>query len=130
MEKQRVFISFDYDHDVDLKNLLIGQSKNPDSPFEIIDMSIKESILHNWQEYARFRIKRCDVVIVICGEHTDSAKGIDLEIKISNEENKPYYLLKGRADKLCLKPKSSRYYDKLWPWTWDNLKLLFEKKSK
>lgn len=44
MLKKRVFISFDYDHDVDLKNLLIAQSKNSDSPFEIVDMSIKETI--------------------------------------------------------------------------------------
>jgi hypothetical protein len=26
--KKRVFISFDYDHDIDLKNFLVGQSKN------------------------------------------------------------------------------------------------------
>ncbi|MCZ7628547.1 MAG: hypothetical protein M5U19_05600 [Microthrixaceae bacterium] len=30
-----VFISFDYDHDLDCKNLLVGQAKNPDTPFEI-----------------------------------------------------------------------------------------------
>jgi hypothetical protein len=43
--KAKVFISFDYDHDVDLKNLLGGQAKNDDSPFEITDMSIKEEII-------------------------------------------------------------------------------------
>jgi integrase len=36
------FISFDYDHDEDLKTLLVGQAKNPDSPFWIADQSIKE----------------------------------------------------------------------------------------
>ena len=40
MAKKRVFISFDYDHDSDLKTLLVGQAKNADSPFEITDMSI------------------------------------------------------------------------------------------
>ncbi len=40
--KVKVFISFDYDHDVDLKNLLVGQAKNEDSPFEITYMSVKE----------------------------------------------------------------------------------------
>ena len=44
MSKKRAFISFDYDNDVDLKNLLVGQAKNDDSPFEIIDLSIKEAI--------------------------------------------------------------------------------------
>lgn len=37
---QRAFISFDYDHDARLKDLLIGQSKLPDSPFEVHDWSI------------------------------------------------------------------------------------------
>ena len=38
-----VFISFDYDHDLDCKNLLVGQAKNPDSPFEIADWSVKKA---------------------------------------------------------------------------------------
>lgn len=53
MAKKRTFISFDYDHDNDLKNLLIGQAKNSDSPFEIMDMSIKETIDSNWKAKAR-----------------------------------------------------------------------------
>ena len=44
MNKKRSFISFDYDHDADLKNLLVGQARNSDSPFEITDLSIKEAI--------------------------------------------------------------------------------------
>ena len=57
MEKKRAFVSFDYDNDVDLKVLLVGQARNPDSPFEIVDMSIKETIESNWKENARRRIK-------------------------------------------------------------------------
>jgi len=76
MAKKRVFISFDYDHDSDLKTLLVGQAKNPDSPFEITDMSIKETISENWKANARRRIKGCDVVIVICGEKTNTAAGV------------------------------------------------------
>lgn len=39
--KSRVFISFDYDHDVVLKEFLIGQAKLDDSPFWIADWAIK-----------------------------------------------------------------------------------------
>jgi transcriptional regulator of nitric oxide reductase len=53
MAKKRVFISFDYDHDLDLKNLLVGQAKNEDSPFEIADFSIKEAISEDWKKKAR-----------------------------------------------------------------------------
>ncbi len=36
-DKVPVFISFDYDHDEDLKTLLVGQAKNEDLPFYIED---------------------------------------------------------------------------------------------
>ena len=42
MAKTRVFTSFDFDHDEDLCNLLVGQAKNLDSPFELADWSVKE----------------------------------------------------------------------------------------
>ena len=35
------FISFDYDHDDDLRIMLVGQSKNRDTPFSIADWSVK-----------------------------------------------------------------------------------------
>lgn len=124
MSKKRTFISFDYDHDVSLKNLLVGQSKNDDSPFEIVDMSIKEAIDYNWKYYARRRIKSCDVVVVICGEHTDTATGVSAELEITQEEGVKYFLLKGYSDKACKKPKAAKSTDSMIEWTWDNLKKL------
>lgn len=124
MTKTRTFISFDYDHDSDLKTLLVGQAKNEDSPFEITDMSIKDAIDDNWKKKARTRIKGCDVVVVICGEYTGSAAGVSAELKIAQEENVNYFLLKGRSDKTCVKPKAATSSDKIYKWTWDNLKLL------
>jgi len=124
MAKTRTFISFDYDHDSDLKTLLVGQAKNEDSPFEITDMSIKEAIDDDWKKKARTRIKGCDVVVVICGEYTDSAAGVSAELKIAQEEDVNYFLLKGRSDKTCVKPKAAKNSDKIYKWTWDNLKSL------
>jgi hypothetical protein len=124
MTKKRTFISFDYDHDLDLKNLLVGQAKNEDSPFEIADFSIKEAVAKDWKEKARARIKSCDVVIFICGESTHTATGVDAEMKITRDEAISYFLLKGRSDKTCTKPSTSDEKDKMYKWTWDNLKLL------
>ena len=124
MAKKKVFISFDYDHDEGLKHLLVGQSKNPDSPFELADWSIKEAIDENWKKKARSRIKSVDVVIVICGQHTNTATGVSAEVKIAQEENVPYFLLKGYSDKTCVKPTAAKSTDKIYTWTWDNLKLL------
>lgn len=126
MAKKRTFISFDYDHDKELKECLVGQAKNPDSPFEITDMSIKERIDENWKRKARERIKGCDVVVVLCGEYTDTATGVTAELTIAQEENVPYFLLRGRPYKMCKKPYHARTSDIIYPWSWDNLKMLFQ----
>lgn len=102
--KKKVFISFDYDNDSVLKEFLVGQSKNNDSPFELADWSIKEHIDDNWKAKARTRIKQVDVVIVICGQKTNTATGVSAELKIAQAENVPYFLLAGYKDKTNIKP--------------------------
>lgn len=118
-----VFISFDYDHDDDLRVLLLGQAKNPDSPFNVIDWSLKEASA-DWKDKARARIRRAEQVIVICGGFTDTATGVNVEIGIARDEKKPYFLLAGRADGKNRKPTAALTTDKLYNWTWDNLKAL------
>jgi hypothetical protein len=124
MSKKRTFISFDYDHDARLKDLLVGQAKNEDSPFEITDMSIKSPITNDWKSNARIRIKGCDIVVVICGEYTDTASGVTAELKIAQDEGIDYFLLAGYSDKTCKKPNNARSSDKVYKWSWPNLKTL------
>ena len=120
----KAFVSFDYDHDADLKTMLVGQAKNPDSPFEIADYSVKEPLTGDWKRKVREKLKLVSVVIVICGEHTDTASGVSAELEIAQELAKSYFLLWGRSDKTCVKPKSAKASDKIYKWTWDNLKAL------
>ena len=129
MTRKKVFISFDYDNDSDIKGSLVAQAKKDDSPFEISDMSIKEAIDSNWKYYARQRIRKVDVVIVLCGYYTANAKGVQAELEITQEENKPYFLLQGREERWRVtKPKNARYSDEVYPWTWNNLKELLNGK--
>lgn len=123
MTKVRCFVSFDYDNDVALKQFLIGQSKKDDSPFEISDWSIKEAS-SDWKTKARMRIRSSDIVIVICGKNTDAATGVATELSIAQEENKNYFLLAGHNDGGNKKPTSAKSSDKVYKWTWDNLKTL------
>ncbi len=122
MAKVRLFISFDFDHDEDLRNLLVGQARNPDSPFEIVDLSLREPLSGDWKDKVRNRIRRVDQICVICGEHTDTASGVSIELSIAQEEGKPYFLLWGRKDKTCVLPRSAKQSDNIYKWTWDTLK--------
>ena len=126
MTKKRAFISFDYDHDEDLRMLLAGQAKHPDSPFDFSDRSLREPLSGDWKEKVKRRMANIDVVIVICGEFTRTANGVSAELNIARETYKPYFLLAGRADKQCQKPTTARTEDKMYKWTWDNLKALIE----
>lgn len=124
MTNTRVFISFDYDHDSDLKHLFVGQSRYSDSPFYIQDWSVKEHLSGDWKEKVRRKLKSVDQVAVICGERTHTAVGVSSEITIAREVGVPYFLLKGRSDKICTRPKSAHSSDKMYDWTWANLKAL------
>lgn len=124
MAAKRVFISFDYDHDEDLRNLLAGQAKHPDTPFEISNWSVKEPFSGDWKEKVRLRIRQTDLTVVICGQYTHMASGVATEVDITRKEGNPYFLLWGRADRACTKPSTANPSDTMYKWTWDNLKAL------
>jgi hypothetical protein len=124
MAKKRVFISFDYDNDKFLKVALVGQANHGDSPFELADHSIQEALTGDWKEKAKARIKKTELVIVICGKKTHLATGVSAELKIAQEHGVPYFLLHGYPDEICTRPVSALSTDKIYDWTWPNLKLL------
>jgi len=124
MTKKRVFISFDVDHDEGTKEMLAGQAKLPDSPFDFKDASVKESLTGDWKEKVRRRMDNIDVVVVLCGEHTHTASGVAAELTIAKEKDKEYFLLKAYEDKTCTKPTSASSSDSVYKWTWPNLKKL------
>lgn len=120
----RVFISFDYDHDQDLRTLLANQAKFADSPFEIADWSVKEPFTGDWQAKVKARIRQVGQVAVICGHHTGTATGVAAELRIARELGKPYFLLCGRATGTAMRPTSALAADKIYNWNWPNLKRL------
>ena len=124
MAIKRAFISFDFDHDEELRDALVGQAKNPDSPFRIVDWSVHEPFDEKWRQRVRALIRKANLTIVICGEHTHDARGVTAELTITQEERKPYFLLKGRPDKTCTKPRTALKSDKIYKWTWPNLQKL------
>jgi hypothetical protein len=120
--KKKVFVSFDFDNDKILKDFLIGQSKLPDSPFEIIDWSMKEAAPErSWEDKAEARIKQSDLVIVMVGRYTYRAPGVLKEVKMARDNRKPIVQIIGYKDgSYTPVPEAGRLY----AWNWDNLKNL------
>jgi len=130
MVKAKVYISFDYDNDRSLKDLLVGQAKNEDSPFEISDWSLKEAAPDKyWKERAEEKIRRVDILCVIVGKKTYKANGVLKEIAIADSLNSAGYNIKkfeliGYSDKECPHVEGA---GRRISWNWPNLRSYFKK---
>jgi hypothetical protein len=111
----RVYVSFDLEHDRDLHDRLLAQWCQ--SEFTIASCSEAGDMTEPWVARVRLRITEADEVVVICGEHTDDSRRVSAELKIAQEQRKPYVLLWGRREKMCKKPQSARAIDGMYGWT-------------
>ncbi len=84
-EKNRIFISFAIE-DARCRDLLKGQAKNDKSPFEFVDMSVKEPWDEQWKTRCRTKIKGCDGMIALVSKKTANADGALWEVKCGKEE--------------------------------------------
>jgi predicted GTPase len=120
--KKKVFVSFDFDNDKVLKDFLIGQSKLEDSPFEVIDGSLKEAAPEkDWEEKANAKIKAADVVIVMVGPKTHKASGVLKEVMMANAARKKIFQIIGYKDGDYTRVEGAGV---LYSWNWENLKKL------
>ena len=120
MNKKRVFISFAVE-DRNIRDLLVGQSRNDNTPFEFIDMSVKEPWDNAWKTQCRARIKGCHGVIVLVTKNTIKGDGAHWEIRCAQEEGVPvmamYVSDEHKGCSLPVELKSARIHD----WSWPNI---------
>ena len=118
--KTIVFIAFAIE-DEKQRDLLKGQSLNTASPFEYIDMSVKEPYDSDWKKRVRTRIRRSDGVIALVSKNSLNSSGQKWEIKCAKEEKKKlrgiWAYTKDRTD-------LEGVYTKVW--TWDNIKTFID----
>lgn len=86
---KRVFTSFAVPEDTAARTLLVGQSRNPSTPFELIDYSVKKPWDSAWKTECRARIRSCSGSIVMLSAATARAPGACWEIKCAVEESIP-----------------------------------------
>lgn len=115
-DKKVIFIAFAIE-DERIRDLLKGQSLSTRSPFEYVDMSVKQAYDSGWKDKVRTRIKRSDGVIALVSKNSLSSSGQKWEIQCAQEESKP---IRGfwcyKEDRTDLAGVNTRV------WTWDNVK--------
>ena len=89
MAAERMFISFAVPEDNYARDFLVQQARDNRSPFEFVDMSVKEPWSNSWKTRCRTKIKGCDGVIALISKHTRNADGAKWEMWCANDENIP-----------------------------------------
>lgn len=116
MAKKTVFVVFAM-ADERQRDFLKGQSLNTDSPFEYIDMSVKEAYKQEWKTKVRTRIKRSDGVIALVSSNSLTSEGQKWEIQCAQEEGVPVRgIWAYKDDRTNLAGVNTK------DWTWDNIK--------
>lgn len=125
-ERKRVFISFAIEDEV-YRDHLVNQGRNARSPFEFIDMSVKEPYMQReWQQRCRTKIKRCHGVIVLLSKSTYHSSGTRWEIKCAKEEGLPIIGMHIRKnEKGAIQPELKG--KKIIEWTWGNVDQFIKK---
>ena len=116
---KRIFTSFAVE-DKTLRDLFVGQSRNQNVPYEIVDMSVKEPWSSQWKTNCRTKIKGCDGVIVLISKNLKKAEGALWEINCAKEENIPIMGVYMTGCTILDSPNEMSGIKKV-SWTWDNI---------
>ena len=111
-----VFVAFAIEDKVQ-RDLLKGQSLNTKSPFEYVDMSVKEPYQTEWKERVRTRIRRSDGVIALISKNSVKSTGQKWEIQCAKEEKKPVRGIWAYTD-----DRTNIEGVNTVVWNWDNIK--------
>jgi len=116
----RVFVSFAVE-DKTSRDLLVGQARNERSPFEFVDMSVKEPWDEKWKTNCRTRIKGCDGVIALVSKNTAKGAGALWEVRCAKEEKVPVRGVYCSSDNRPASLPSEFEGVKVVDWSWANI---------
>ena len=119
-ENDRIFISFAA-ADATYRDLLKGQARNDESPFDFVDMSVKEPWDSQWKTKCQTKIKGCDGAIALLSKITWNADGARWEMNCAVREGIPIIGVHiHKDDKGAIPPELKG--KKVIEWTWDGIK--------
>ena len=92
--KVGVFVSFEFDKDEELHRNFYKQAKKH-SRHDIQDVSLNERRPSTeWLKHAKGQIIKSDAVVVILGQDTHNAPGVEKEVTIANQLGKPMFQIR------------------------------------
>jgi hypothetical protein len=86
-DKKVIFVAFAIE-DVSIRDLIKGQSLHTKTPFEYVDMSVREAYDEEWKKRVRARILRSDGVLAIVSKSSLTSTGQKWEIQCGKDERK------------------------------------------
>ncbi|MCY3742879.1 MAG: TIR domain-containing protein [Candidatus Poribacteria bacterium] len=117
-ERVRVFLSFEFGKDDKKHHNFYSQAKCH-SKYEIIDESLNEPYYPDaqWLNKARVQIKKSDIVIVMLGQDTHNAPGVEKELGEAHQLKKPMFQVR---------PQGRTYGEvrgacEVIPWKWKQI---------
>lgn len=122
MSEIRTFVSFHAEHDRELYDELLAQSKAGSSGFCVVGCSERTKNHGQCSEKTAERIRSADQLIVLCGENSEDSPTMTAELRVAQEEDMPYILVWGRRDVMCTKPVGTKNSDGMYSWTASNLR--------
>lgn len=117
---KRIFTSFAIE-DAHLRDMLVGQARNANSPFEFVDMSVKQPWDSSWKTKCRTKIKGCDGMLIIVTSNTKKADGQLWEINCAKEENIPRRGIWGHKDDHPAYLPKELDGVRIVEWSWSNI---------
>lgn len=114
-DKKVIFVAFAIE-DERIRDFIKGQSLNTHSPFEYIDMSVKEAYDTEWKKRVRTRILRSDGVLAVVSKNSLTSSGQKWEIQCAKEESRSL-----RGIWAYPEDHTNLVGVKTMVWTWDNI---------
>jgi antiphage defense system Thoeris ThsB-like protein len=116
---KKIFIGFAIE-DKFARDHLVYQARQDHTPFEFIDMSVKQPWDFQWKTNCRARIRQCHGMIAFVSDNTINADGARWEIQCAYDEGirvYPVYIHDYGVKRLPPELSGRRIYH----WTWPNI---------
>lgn len=123
MADPRAFISFDFDNNSTERHLFCGQasSKSP-TTFTVEDWSSKSVLPQaQWETLIKAKINRTNMVIVLVGKSTHSAKGVEKEIQFARDQLVPVFGVYVDGANTSTPLPAGLQRNRVIAWEWDKI---------